>query len=72
MKTNNVTYYTLTREQVLAIATRAAQIAVEQALDGPPPTDRAPFIHTGQDEPEKREMTGRERSILDAIFAVQS
>jgi len=70
MKTKNVTYYTLTREQVLAIATRAAQIAVEQALDGPPPTDRAPFIHAEQDgqNPEKREMTGRERSILESFF----
>ena len=67
-------YYTLSREQIRAIAARAAELAIEQALGGNVPTLQQPtsrMMDAGQDVenvPDYRELTPFERNILSALF----
>lgn len=70
MQTTTQKYYTLTRDQIQAIATRAAEIAIEQALEGIVPTFRSPSCRLLQErDPNVRELTQREKDVMAAIFA---
>ena len=67
MKTDEMTYYTLTRADILAIATRAAELAIEQAFAGNVPTFRRPSYML-QSDPDARQLTTAERQAVAAIF----
>ena len=67
-------YYTLSREQIQAIATRAAELAIEQVLNGSVPTIQRPMYKIGADDPnadpipDHRELTQFERNAMAALF----
>lgn len=63
-------YYTLSREQIQAIAARAAELAIEQTLSGDVPTIQHPtsLLCDGDDIPDHRELTQFERNTVAALF----
>lgn len=69
MKPTDQIYYTLTRDQIQAIATRAAEIAIEQALADQVPTFRSLSCRMAKErDTDAPELTQAEKDILDALF----
>lgn len=63
------TIYTLTRDELQAIAARAAELAIEQAIEGTVPIVRRPHYTIDDDrDPDTPELTQYERATVAALF----